>query len=166
MRSALLLLGGDQGDMEQTLDQAIELIERRVGRVARASSRYLTEPWGFSSEYPFTNQGLEVATSLEAMELLDRLLDIEQQLGRDREQECKSKQTSGERYASRMIDIDIILLGDEVINNERLTLPHPRMESREFVLRPLAQIAPCRVHPISGKSIEQLLKEIGDNVKE
>ncbi len=166
MKSGLLLLGANQGDVESMLDRAIEMIAKRVGRVELTSCRYITPAWGFECEELFTNQAVEVVTSLDGLALLDVTQSIERELGRDFQQELSDKEQSGERYASRRIDIDIIFLGDEVINESRLTLPHPQMHRREFVLRPLAEIAPCRVHPISGVSVEQLLKEIDNGGEE
>ncbi len=160
IRSALLLLGGNIGDMEQSLGKALSLLEQRGCEIIARSGLYTTPAWGFNCSDEFTNQGVEITTSLEAEELLDITQSIEAEIGRDRAEELTYKEQSGERYAPRVIDIDIILFGDERVSSERLTIPHPQMAQREFVLRPLSEIAPRRVHPISGKSIEEMLHEV------
>lgn len=159
MQSVLLLLGANMGDVNATLDRAIELLAERAGEIKLTSSRHITEPWGFNSDLPFTNQGVELITSLEAEELLDITQTIERELGRNLQQEAIYKHTREERYAPRVIDIDIILFGDIIFESERLTTPHPQMAYRDFVLRPLCEIAPKREHPITGDSIETMLRQ-------
>jgi 2-amino-4-hydroxy-6-hydroxymethyldihydropteridine diphosphokinase len=92
--------------------------------------------------------------------LLEAVNDIERRLGRDRTAEQKVKSATGARYASRSIDIDILFYDDLVIESERLTLPHPRIAEREFVLEPLSEVVPEWQHPISGKSVQQMNEEL------
>ncbi len=165
MRSALLLLGGNQGDMGSTLDRAANLLAARVGSVVAVSSRYITEPWGFSCEAEFTNQALDIMTELEPMALLEATQLIERELGRDTSEEQDYKSASGQRYAPRAIDIDIILLGDEIFRAEQLEIPHPRMGEREFVLQPLCEIAPQRIHPTAGVTIESMYGSLLNSIK-
>lgn len=140
---AVLLLGGNLGGVEavgERFDRAVELIGERIGEVSRCSTKRVSEPWGFSAEELFVNQAVEVLAELEPEQLLDATQSIEQALGRDRDAEQNFKDDSGERYASRMIDIDIILCGDLKYSSERLTIPHPLMMEREFVLEPLREL--------------------------
>ncbi len=151
--------------MGSTLDRASELLAARVGRVVASSGRYITEPWGFSCDAEFTNQALEVITELEPMELLGATQLIERELGRDIAEEQDYKSASGQRYAPRALDIDIILLGDELFRGECLEIPHPRMGEREFVLQPLCEIAPQRIHPIVGATIESMYGSLLNSIK-
>ncbi|MCQ2260788.1 MAG: 2-amino-4-hydroxy-6-hydroxymethyldihydropteridine diphosphokinase [Bacteroidales bacterium] len=159
MSDLYLLIGGNQGDRLQLIQSATDLIQQRVGSVAHFSPIYETEPWGTFAEgekvQGFLNQALEVRTSLSPLEALRECLSIEAELGRKRN---LGGTTSKKRiYSSRPIDIDLILYGQEVVNTPELTLPHPRMHLRRFVLQPLSDIAPNIIHPIYNKSIIQLL---------
>ena len=124
MARVALLLGGNQGDVKRTLQTAQQLINSRVGAVLRCSHRYESEPWGFPAAQRFSNQALEVSTDLSPLEVLDACQGIERELGRNRAAEAIEKASSGAAYSSRPIDIDIIFYGDEVIDDERLTVPH------------------------------------------
>lgn len=158
MASLALLLGGNCGDMVATFEGVRRAIESRVGEIVAQSSLLKSEPWGFDCEDIFSNQALIVECDMEPLELLDVLQAIEHQWGRDRKTEAKIKETSGERYTSRAIDIDIILYGDRVVQSERLQIPHPLMQERMFVLKPLAQVAPQMLHPVLGLTVEQIKK--------
>jgi len=150
MARVALLLGGNQGDVKRTLQTAQQLVNSRVGAVLRCSHRYESEPWGFPAAERFSNQALEVSTDLTPHEVLDACQRIERELGRNRAAEAVEKASSGAVYCSRPIDIDIIFYDDEVIGDERLTVPHPLLAEREFALVPLCEIMRQRRHPVTG----------------
>ena len=153
MPKLYLSLGSNEGDREQLLRSAIDAIGQLIGPVDSISPFVETEPWGFESPHPFVNAALSVETSLPAMSVLERTQSIERQLGRQR------KSIAG-RYEDRPIDIDLLLYGDLVLTSERLTLPHPLLSERLFVLEPLAEIAPQILHPTLGKTIQTLRDEL------
>lgn len=153
MPKLYLSLGSNEGDREQLLRSAIDAIGLLIGPVDSISPFVETEPWGFESPHPFVNAALSVETSLSAMDVLERTQSIERQLGRRR------KSIAG-RYEDRPIDIDLLLYGDLVLTSERLTLPHPLLSERLFVLEPLAEIAPQILHPTLGKTIQTLRDEL------
>ena len=157
MARVALLLGGNQGDVKRTLQTAQQLINSRVGAVLRCSHRYESEPWGFPAAQRFSNQALEVSTDLSPLEVLDACQGIERELGRNRAAEAIEKASSGAAYSSRPIDIDIIFYGDEVIDDERLTVPHPLLAEREFALQPLAEIMRRNRHPVTGVTVGEML---------
>lgn len=128
-----LSLGSNLGDREQMLRRAIVLIGERIGTVQRVSSFIETEPWGFQSKHPFLNAACLVQTTLSPEQCLDETQKIERELGRKR----KSKDGI---YHDRPIDIDLLLYGDLKLNTPRLTLPHPHMLERDFVMIPLREI--------------------------
>ncbi|MBR1834017.1 MAG: 2-amino-4-hydroxy-6-hydroxymethyldihydropteridine diphosphokinase [Bacteroidales bacterium] len=164
MSNLYLLIGGNQGDRQQMLTAATDSIRERIGSVVACSQIYETDPWGtFDSTetLPFLNMALKVETPLGAHECLRVCLDIERQLGR-RRGTPEGTQEGARVYSSRPIDIDLILMDDEVIDLPDLTIPHPRMHERRFVLQPLNDIAPTLVHPVLKKSISQLLLECED----
>ena len=135
--------------------QATELIQQRIGSVVAASRVYETEPWGEfdSPQQNFLNRGLLVETSLTAHEVLHEALAIEAELGRVRK-------AGSMLYSSRPMDIDLIFYNDEVIETPELTIPHPRMHLRQFVLEPLAEIMPDYRHPVLGLTVRELMEKI------
>ena len=133
--SLYLSLGSNLGDREDMLRRAITLIEERVGAVQRVSSFIETEPWGFESEHPFLNAAVMVLTTLSPIECLDATQQIERELGR-------KKKSKGGKYHDRPIDIDLLLYGDLKLSTPRLTIPHPHMYERDFVMIPLREIMP------------------------
>lgn len=143
--------------MKRTLQTAQRLINERVGAVMRCSHRYQSEAWGFNATLPFTNQALEISTDLRPLEVLDAIQQIENELGRNRAAEQIEKAATGARYASRPIDIDIIFYGSEIIDEERLRIPHPLLAERQFALQPLAEIMRSFRHPVTGKSVGEML---------
>ncbi len=159
MTQVALLLGGNLGDVESTFSGVRLDLEREVGELRSCSEVFVTKAWGFEAP-DFRNQAVIVATHLQPLALLEATQRIEERWGRDRQRESGDKEVSGERYCNRSIDIDIILYGDKVFHSARLTIPHPLMAEREFVLRPLAQVAPAMRHGVSGKSIEEMLKDL------
>jgi 2-amino-4-hydroxy-6-hydroxymethyldihydropteridine diphosphokinase len=151
MTEALLALGGNVGDSRGILDRAVTLLCERGDIVLKArSADYLTPPWGFKYQAPFVNLALVVETSLSPRDLLARCQAVELQLGRDRAHE--------KRWGPRTADVDIIAYGDLEIDELGLTLPHPRLFERAFVLRPLVEIAPDRV--IAGKTVREAVTAV------
>lgn len=133
MALSYLGLGSNLGNGRQNLDRAIALISDLVGEVKAVSSYMESEPWGFKSLHRFTNAVCAVETVLEPMDLLDVTQSIERQMGRIH------KHRQGENYTDRIIDIDILTYDELIVYNERLILPHPLIEQREFVYRPLEE---------------------------
>lgn len=158
--SVLLLTGSNFRGKEQILRRAAECIAEQVGPIERASQICYSEAWGFTCEEEFANQAILVSTGLAADEVLMKTQAIERELGRDREAEAAEKAATGERYASRVVDIDIIFYDDIVVESEKLTLPHPLMHEREFVLRPMLEVAAEWRHPIIGLTTEEMLEGI------
>jgi 2-amino-4-hydroxy-6-hydroxymethyldihydropteridine diphosphokinase len=148
-----LLLGSNLGDRESVLKQAIQHITANIGNVDAQSSIYETEPWGNTNQPGFLNMALKVSTLLPATQVLEQALAIEQHLGRLRL----------ERWGSRIIDIDIIFYNADIVQvKDQLTIPHPEMQNRKFVLEPLCEIAPDFVHPILKKNIKELYETLND----
>ena len=139
-----LSLGANIGNRKRTLRQAIEQIEKQVGVVVRQSAFYETEPWGFESPNNFLNAAVCVQTDLQPIELLHVTQQIERNLGRTsdtkRNSLSDSFQADNPSYHDRVIDIDILLYDDISVNTPELTIPHPLMYEREFVMQPLREI--------------------------
>ena len=150
-----MLTGGNMGNRIHYLSGAKKEIGDHCGPVVHASSIYETEAWGKEDQEPFLNQVLCIQTRLSPEDLIAGIFRIEEGFGRKRE----------ERFGPRLIDIDILLYNDLVVDHPGLTIPHPRMQRRRFVLTPLAEIAPDKVHPVLKKSIRTLLKECDDPLK-
>ena len=125
------------------------MLSLALGTYTSLSSFIETEPWGFESQNSFLNCVVAFRTTLPPMELLETTEKIERELGR-------TAKSNGGVYHDRIIDIDILLYGNETINTERLTVPHPLMHERNFVLTPLCEIAPQAIHPVIGKSIAEI----------
>lgn len=151
-----ILLGGNLGDKKKVFSETRARLNELIGRITAQSAIYETEPWGFESDDIFWNQVLKIETELSPQEVLSKTQEIEQDLGRIRKEN---------QYDSRMIDIDILFYGDQIIKQENLIIPHPRIQERKFTLVPLCEIAPELVHPVLKKSIGQLLEECTDPLK-
>ena len=128
-------LGTNLGDREGNLKAAVELINKRVGEVTSLSAFYVTEPWGFESSHPFLNAVCRIDTVLTPHEVLAVTQDIERMIGR-------TKKSVNGCYSDRPIDIDILIYDDCRLNTPELTIPHPLMHKRDFVMKPLGEIAP------------------------
>lgn len=155
MNKAYLLTGGNLGDRQQYLATARQFINQQCGTIAVASSLYETAAWGNTDQPAFLNQAIEITTTLTARQLIRRILKIEKQMGRVRQ----------EKYGPRLIDIDILLFNNEKHNYPFLKLPHPEMQNRRFALLPLAEIAPDIIHPVMNKTVTELLKECKDELQ-
>lgn len=147
-------LGTNLGDKEQNLRDAVQKIEEQIGKVVSLSAFYVTAPWGFSSDNSFLNAAVCVETKLSPLEVLQETQMIEKELGR-------TQKSVNRMYSDRLIDIDLLLYEDLVLSvisasGVELTLPHPLMTERDFVMKPLAEIAPGLVHPVLGKTMKEL----------
>jgi 2-amino-4-hydroxy-6-hydroxymethyldihydropteridine diphosphokinase len=137
MKGIYLLLGSNLGDSSAMLEKAKVEIMRDIGAIVNSSSVYCTKAWGIESQPDFLNQVIEVESDLAAAEILHKINKIEENLGRIRYI----------KWHSRIIDIDILYYGNEIINTEKLIVPHPENQHRNFVLVPMAEIAPELIHP-------------------
>lgn len=155
MNDTYLLTGGNMGDRLSNLQLAYERVEKQVGTIIKKSGVYETEAWGKTDQSSFLNQVLLVSTSLSPDELLQTLLAIEQEMGRKRI----------EKMGPRIIDIDILFYNSYIISSPTLTVPHPQIANRRFVLTPLNEIAPRFVHPVLKKTITQLLQICPDKLE-
>ena len=146
---AYLSLGSNLGNREQNLQEAIRRA-KAWGRIVAVSSFYETEPVEFTDQPCFLNCVIALETTADPAQLMRELLRIENEMGRKRTV----------KKGPRSIDIDILLFGDAVVNTPELTIPHPEMTRRRFVLEPLAEIAPELLHPVSQKAVKELLAEL------
>lgn len=141
-----LIIGSNLGDKKSNLEASVEMIKKQIGPVMRQSAIYETEPWGIKDQPVFYNQVVETVSELDALSVLEAITAIEKQMGRIRTV----------RYGSRLIDIDILFFNNEIIALPTLTIPHPRIAERNFVLAPLAELAGSRLHPVLNKTIGEL----------
>jgi 2-amino-4-hydroxy-6-hydroxymethyldihydropteridine diphosphokinase len=156
MNVAFLSLGGNLGDRRENLDRALLEIEGRCGRIVKRSSLYETEPWGSTSKQKFLNICVKIKTALSARELLERVLLIEEKLGRNR---------TTDQNSDRTMDVDLLFYNKIERSVKNLQVPHPRLHERKFVLVPLNEIAADFVHPGLNKKISRLLKDCPDRLK-
>lgn len=148
---AYLSIGSNIGNKESNLREAINYIEDIDGvNIEKTSSFIKTEPWGFEEQEEFLNGAIKIRTILSPKELMESLLKIESDMKRERII----------KWGPRIIDLDIIFYDNLVSDDEFIVLPHPRMEEREFVLKPLAEIAPNKIHPLLNKRVFRLLEEL------
>ena len=151
MAEALVALGGNVGDVRATLDRAVSMFcDGRIVRLLARSSDYRTPPWGVEDQPAFINLCIAVATALTPHDLLARGLEVERALGRNR--------ASEQRWGPRPVDIDLLAYDDVTLDEAGLTLPHPRLLERAFVLVPLAEIAPER--RIAGVRVRDALARL------
>lgn len=149
-QTAFLSLGSNLGDREEYIEQAITLLKETPGiKFIRRSSNYETVPEGKKGQPQYINCVVEISTNIDPLKLLGLVLAFEDTLGRER----------GVSWGPRTIDIDILLFGNELISEDKLTVPHPLMHERLFVLEPLTEIAPNFMHPILDRTIKELYKD-------
>ena len=153
MKIVFLGIGTNLGNRENNLEQAVAGIEKFPGRLLQSSSLYETEPWGFQSEEKFLNMVVKIETNLTPVALLEKIISLESMLGRVR---------GTERYISRLIDIDILFYDDLIVDEAYLKIPHPLLHKRKFVLIPLCEMEPGKIHPVLGKTLGELLEMCED----
>jgi 2-amino-4-hydroxy-6-hydroxymethyldihydropteridine diphosphokinase len=154
MNGIYLITGGNMGNRQAVLEECARQIGVLIGPVRRASGLYETAAWGKTDQAAFLNQVLYCETNLGAQEVLEQCLGIERQMGRVREV----------KWSARIIDIDILFYGDEIIRSHHLQIPHPHIPQRRFVLEPLCEIAPDLVHPVLKRRMRDLLAECPDQL--
>ncbi|MDL2283347.1 2-amino-4-hydroxy-6-hydroxymethyldihydropteridine diphosphokinase [Odoribacter sp. OttesenSCG-928-G04] len=157
MSSVTLILGSNSVYKKEIFQTALNRLGQSVGEITTLSALYETEPWGLESDELFLNQVVILKTSLSPETCLSICLSIEDELGRVR--------IPGVRYSSRTIDIDILFYDQQVIHTETLTIPHPRISERNFVLAPLNELLPDFMHPTLKKTIGELYKDSPDPLK-
>jgi 2-amino-4-hydroxy-6-hydroxymethyldihydropteridine diphosphokinase len=152
MNRVYLLTGSNLGDRVENLNKAAQLITEKGGLLITRSKFYHTSPWGPLDQPDYLNQALALDTSLQAAALMEQLLEIEEKMGRIR----------SIKYGPRIIDIDILFFGEQLIQNSMVQVPHPEVHNRRFALTPLAEIAATFIDPLTGNTISQLLSNCKD----
>ena len=151
MHRAIILAGGNIGDVAARFVEAERLLSERGVAIVARSQNYESRAWGFESDMLFVNVAWAVETSLEPECLLDVLQEVEALQGRDREIEKAQKAENGARYCSRTLDLDILFYDEEHISTERLKVPHPLIMEREFVITPLCELLGCNKAELAEK---------------
>lgn len=154
MIDVFLLLGSNLGDRQTFLQKATAYIETDIAPIVKTSSVYETQSWGKADAPDYLNQVIQLKTELSPQVILQKILNIENVLGRKRE----------EKWGSRVIDIDILFYDSIIVSVPGLNIPHPELHNRRFTLEPLSEIAPHFIHPVLKKSISQLKNELKDNL--
>ena len=155
MHKVFFSIGGNIGDRHANLAKAITEIGKSVGKILVVSAIYETKAWGIENQPDFLNQVVVVETTLSPLETLETVLAIELEMGRIRAQ----------KWYTRIIDIDLLFFDDQIITSPILTLPHPFLAKRNFVLAPLVEIAPDFIHPVFQQSIKVLYRDSKDRLK-
>ena len=153
-----ILLGGNLGQKKQNLETASKYISKKIGTIHQKSSLYKSDAWGFESNDYFLNQVIIIETELDAFEILKQTQEIEKIIGR-------KEKTTAQKYASRLIDIDILFFNNDIIESKYLCIPHPRLHERNFTLLPLNELLPNYIHPKIKKSILYLYSNSKDKGK-
>jgi 2-amino-4-hydroxy-6-hydroxymethyldihydropteridine diphosphokinase len=154
-QKVILLLGGNQGDVEAHFSACIELLDKQLGKIFARSNIYSTKAWGPVSQPDFLNMAVGLYTAWPPSYLLKALLDVEKRLGRRRDV----------RFGPRTLDIDILFYGQQIIRREGLQVPHPEIQNRRFALVPVNEIAAKLIHPTLGKTLETLLQTCEDRLE-
>jgi 2-amino-4-hydroxy-6-hydroxymethyldihydropteridine diphosphokinase len=154
MNKVFLLIGGNLGDRKQNLDLAVFNISKTVGKIKKRSAIYESKAWGKTDQPDFLNQVILLESKNNANEILNKILKIETNMGRNRE----------EKWAERLIDIDILFFNDAIIETENLKIPHPLIQERMFALKPMAEIDTNFIHPILNKTISELIENCKDEL--
>lgn len=155
MNQLFLITGGNIGDRKKNLQTAATLIGDRIGTIKKSSKIYETEAWGLRDQPAFYNRVHLVETNLSARKVLGSILKIEEEMGRRRTT----------KNAARVIDIDILFFNDQIVNEQNLVIPHPRIADRRFVLLPMNEISPQKIHPVFQKTMSELLTLTTDELK-
>ena len=155
MNKAVLLSGSNMGDLSRNMESALIMISQYAGVIKNTSFIYETEAWGKIDQPAYYNQVIELNTTLDANTLMQKLLQIEKMMGRERT----------EKWAPRLIDLDILYFNNEVINEPDLKIPHPHLHERRFTLVPLSEILPDMLHPVLKRSNKDLLESLTDTLK-
>ena len=153
MPTVYIGIGSNVGEREENCLRAIALLDKNEVRITKRSEMYETEPWGVKDQRRFINMVVASETNLSPRGLLLRLKRIEGEMGR----------RPGEKWGPRLIDLDILFYDDLIIDEGDLVIPHPMMHRRDFVLKPLSEIAPDKVHPVFGRRIRELLRDLRNN---
>lgn len=154
MINVFLLLGSNLGNRNMFLHKAIEHIEQDIAPAVKKSAIYETQSWGKTDLPDYLNQVVMLQTTLSAHNVLEKVLEIEIEMGRKRD----------EKWGSRIIDIDILFYGSDIINEPNLIVPHPQLHNRRFTLEPLAMLEPNFIHPVLNKSILELKNSLKDDL--
>ncbi|MBO6025459.1 MAG: 2-amino-4-hydroxy-6-hydroxymethyldihydropteridine diphosphokinase [Bacteroidales bacterium] len=157
VENCYILFGSNLGDKNGIFNQACLYINNRCGQVVKVSAAYESEPWGFEAKEWFLNCVIVIETAMAPEDLMQQLLEIERELGRERHPEV-------EGYTSRIADLDILYYGDRIILTDTLTVPHPRLHRRRFALLPMCEVAPDLVHPALGLTQTELLARCPDTL--
>lgn len=154
-KQVTLHTGSNLGDRHLNLEIALQRISSRIGPILNTSRIYQTQAWGITEQPDFLNQAMTVETYLSPRQVLWEVLQIERSMGRRR---------TSKKWLARLIDIDVIFYEQEIINTLELTVPHPFLHQRNFVLAPLLEISPLKIHPVLNKSIKELYEDSEDSL--